>query len=401
MKWLRIAALAASLASTSYAQAAPPEARLGQAAAKAHGARKPARPAVAPSLTAGSAARRSAPVVKRYGQALNGLRPEARAATRGAAETKVYELASPSVVLIVTPGGLGSGVVVGSDGKIVTNLHVAGDFEYVGVIFKPAQEGASIEKAEIHKAKVLRRDELADLALVQVSELPPNVKPLALGAAETVRVGADVHAIGHPTGESWTYTRGIVSQIRRDYAWTATGDRFQHKATVVQTQTPINPGNSGGPLLNDKLEIIGINSFKTEGEGLNFAVSADDVKALLARPADREATKRSNAPGGVCKEAEVDSRPSKDPVGVEYMIDSDCDDEGDYTVIVPTNKREAILTLLDTDRDGEVDTILMDKNRDGSPESGLYDTDNDGKLDMVGTFRKGEDEPYKWEKIKN
>lgn len=400
MKWLRIAALAASLAAPSYAQAAPPEAYLGRPATAAKGARKPARPAVAPSIAAGSAAHRQGAAVKRYGQALGGLKPTARATTRGAAETKVYEQASPSVVLVVTPAGVGSGVVVSADGRIVTNLHVAGDFETVGVIYKPAQEGASVEKAEIHKARVLRRDEVADLALVQVDGLPAAIKPLALGAADTVRVGADVHAIGHPTGESWTYTRGIVSQVRRDYAWTATGDRFEHKATVIQTQTPINPGNSGGPLLSETLEVIGINSFKSDGEGLNFAVSADDVKALLASTSDRAATKRSNAPGGVCKEAEIDSRPSKDPVGVEYLIDSDCDDEGDYQVVVPDSKREAVLTMMDTDADREIDTILVDKNRDGSPETGLYDTDGDGKVDLMGTFRKGEDEPYKWEKIK-
>jgi S1-C subfamily serine protease len=401
MKRLRIAALAASLAAASYAHAAPPEDYLGLPAAQSHGARKPARAAVAPSLDAGSAAHRSGAAIKRYGQALGGLRPDGRAATRGVTETRVYEQASPSVVLIVTAAGVGSGVVLSGDGRIITNLHVASDFETVGVIYKPAQEGASLEKTEIHKARVLRRDEVADLALVQVDGLPAAIKPLALGAVETVRVGADVHAIGHPTGESWTYTRGIVSQVRRDYAWTATGDRFEHKATVIQTQTPINPGNSGGPLLNEKLEVIGINSFKTEGEALNFAVSADDVKALLASTSDRAAIKRSNAPGGVCKEAEIDSRPSKDPVGVEYMIDSDCDDEGDYTVVIPDSKREAVLTMLDTDKNREIDTILVDKNRDGSPETGLYDTDGDGKLDLLGTFRKGEDEPYKWEKIEN
>lgn len=385
----------------SYAHAAEPEAYLGRPAAHGHGARKPARAVVAPSMSAGSAAGRSGAAVKRYGQALAGLRPDGRAATRGAAESRVYEQASPAVVLIVTAGGLGSGVVVGADGRIVTNLHVAGAAEKVGVIYKPAQEGASVAKAEIHKAKVLRRDELADLALIQVDDLPPTIKPLALGSTDSVRVGADVHAIGHPTGESWTYTRGIVSQVRRDYAWTATGDRFEHKATVIQTQTPINPGNSGGPLLNEKLEVVGINSFKTDGEGLNFAVSAEDVKAMLARTADRSATKRSNAPNGVCKEAEVDSRPSKDPVGTEYLIDSDCDDEGDFTVIIPDSRREPVLTLLDTDKDGKTDTILVDKNHDGSPESGLYDTDGDGKIDLMGAFRKGEDEPYKWEKIKN
>ncbi|MCW5760688.1 MAG: trypsin-like peptidase domain-containing protein, partial [Phenylobacterium sp.] len=266
--------------------------------------------------------------------------------------------------------------------------------------YKPAQEGASVKDAEVHKARVLRVDEVTDLALVKVDALPEGVRPLALGGVEAVRIGADVHAIGHPTGEAWTYTRGIVSQVRRDYAWTATGDRYEHKATVIQTQTPINPGNSGGPLLNEKLEVVGINSFKSGGEGLNFAVSADDVRALLAAKEDRLARTRSNAPGGVCKPAEIDSRPSRDPVGVEYLMDSDCDDAGDFTIVIPTSRREAVMTLIDADRDGRIDTVLLDRNRDGSPEIGLYDTDGDGKFDLQGTFRKGEDEPYKWEKIK-
>lgn len=381
--------------------AAPPEAYLGAPAAHTKGVRKPTRAVVAPSLAAGSAAARSGAAVKRYEQTLSNLKVDGRAVTRGAAETRVYEQASPSVVLVVTPQGVGSGVVVSADGQIVTNLHVAGDYAHVGIIYKPAQEGASVKGAEMHKAKVLRVDEVTDLALVKVEGLPATIKPLALGGVDTVKVGADVHAIGHPTGESWTYTRGIVSQVRRDYAWTAPGDKFEHKATVIQTQTPINPGNSGGPLLNESLQVIGINSFKTDGEGLNFAVSADDVKALLALTEDRLATKRSNAPGGVCKEAEVDSRPSRDPVGVEYLIDSDCDDVGDYTVVIPDNRREAVLTLLDTDDDRKIDTVLVDKNRDGAPETGLYDTNADGEFDLVGTFRKGEDEPYKWEKIRN
>src|SRR5690606_14286963 len=131
--------------------------------------------------------------------------------------------------------------------------------------------------ADIRPAKVVKRDGVADLALLQVADVPAGVKPLAVGSAASVQVGADVHAIGHPTGEAWTYTRGVVSQVRKDYAW-----MDEHKATVIQTQTPINPGNSGGPLINDDLEIIGVNSFKADGEGLNFAVSADDVKAFLA-----------------------------------------------------------------------------------------------------------------------
>ena len=105
MKWLRVAALTASLAAPSYSVAAPPEAYLGAPAAQAKGGRKPARAVVAPSIAAGSAAARSGAAVKPYGQALDGLKPEARAVTRGGAETRIYENASPSVVLVVTPLG--------------------------------------------------------------------------------------------------------------------------------------------------------------------------------------------------------------------------------------------------------------------------------------------------------
>ena len=113
------------------------------------------------------------------------------------------------------------------------------------------------------------------------------MKPLAIGDTGKLQVGADVHAIGHPTGQAWTYTRGIVSQIRRDYAWKA-GRQVQHKATVIQTQTPINPGNSGGPLLDDGLASGRHQQLqRAKAEGLNFAVSAEDVKAFLARKDDR------------------------------------------------------------------------------------------------------------------
>src|SRR5262249_8817377 len=98
-------------------------------------------------------------------------------------------------------------------------------------------------------------------------------------------VGADVHAIGHPTGEAWTYTTGVISQYRQAYEWQAKGTR--HKADIIQTQTPINPGNSGGPLLSDGGTLIGVNSFKAEGEALNFAVSIDEIKKFIARSGNR------------------------------------------------------------------------------------------------------------------
>jgi hypothetical protein len=115
-----------------------------------------------------------------------------------------------------------------------------------------------------------------------------------------------VHAIGHPAGEQWTYTQGIISQVRTDYRWKGVND-LQHFATVIQTQTPINPGNSGGPLLDDNVSVIGVNAFvMQEKQGLNFAISLGEITQFLARPGNREGTTQvSNPPPpreSLCKE---------------------------------------------------------------------------------------------------
>jgi len=389
MSWLRVGAAFMALSAASYAWAAPPEDVLGQPVAQSTG--KASGRAVPKLGAAGPGAARA------YGKALSGLAPEGRSLTRGAKETQVYQQASPSVVLIVTRDGLGSGVLVGADGRIVTNLHVVGDYAEVGVVFKPKVEGAAIAEADVKTAKVLRRDEVADLALIQVSEVPAQARPLAIAPAATVQVGADVHAIGHPKGQSWTYTRGIVSQIRRDYEWD-TESRLQHKATVIQTQTPINPGNSGGPLIDDGLQVIGINSFKGQGEGMNYAVSAEDVTAFLARKTDRTTT--VTAAREACESKTLDEQPSTRPKGVRYRVDSDCDGKADYEVMEPDDKREALSVAYDDDGDGRIDTVILDADRDGKPDMAVYDTDGDGKIDLRGDYRNGEEEPYRYVRVK-
>lgn len=402
MAGIRTAVMGLALMAASYAWAGPPEAYLGGSLARGGGAKPAASRASAALALAGATA--DDPAVGAYARALGGLAGQTRATTRGAKESEVYRQAAASVLLIVTDKALGSGILISADGQIVTNLHVVEGFEEVGVIFKPAQEGADLAKADVHRARVLRRDEVADLALIQVSELPAHVKPIAISVGGGLEVGSDVHAIGHPTGEAWTYTRGIVSQIRRDYAWT-TEDRLKHQANVIQTQTPINPGNSGGPLIDDNLQVVGVNSFKGEGEGLNFAVSAEDVRAFLARTGDRVADRIGKAPtrtatdGKACKSEALEERPSKEPVGTEFLIDTDCDGKGDYVSIIPDSAREPIVVMLDSDGDGKLDTVIFDKGHDGHPDSALYDTDNDGKFDLEGKYRRGESEPYRFERI--
>ncbi|CAN7180698.1 S1C family serine protease [Phenylobacterium sp. LjRoot219] len=333
----------------------------------------------------------------RFAQALGGLQPEPASTTRGAADAQIYRRAAPSVVLIVTDKGVGSGSLIAADGQILTNHHVVDGAKQIGVIFKPALEGAAIGKSDLRRAEVLKLDQVADLALIKVEAVPPGVTPLKLGDGASLQVGADVHAIGHPTGEAWTYTRGIVSQIRRAYEWGSA--KSPHEATVIQTQTPLNPGNSGGPLLDGQGVVVGVNSFIGDGEGLNYAVSVEDVKTFLARSRDRAATPAAKPAD--CEWKAVDTETWSDPKGVAEHLDTDCDGEGDATFFTPAKRRDPTLLMVSEREEskGEVDTIYYDANRDGDADWVIYDTDGDGKPDMRGDFRKGEDEPYRWEKI--
>jgi S1-C subfamily serine protease len=344
----------------------------------------------------------SARLARRFSDVLKDLRPDSPSTTRGAAESRIYKEASRGVVLVVTEKALGSGAVVGPNGLIVTSLHVVGDAAAVGVVFKPKIEGSAVTKADIHMARVVRRDEVADLALLVVSDTPADVPVLKLGNSADVEVGSDVYAIGHPTGETWTYTRGMVSQIRRNYSWTAE-DNLSHTADVIQTQTPINPGNSGGPLLDERLNVVGINAFKSSGEGLNFAVSGEDVQAFLKRANDRMTPRQvqTQAPAVDCKWKTISQLRSTDPPGRLDGIDGNCSGKVTFVILTPDDASQPIYFLFDTKGIGKVDTILVSPNRDGNIAFGLYDTVGDGKFHMKGYFRQGDTQPYRYEPISN
>jgi S1-C subfamily serine protease len=388
MKWVQaVAGVLASLCAASYGAAAPLEAELGKPVQHGGG-----------SAPSGHAPPFSAPTQSsagRFGRVLGALEKPDVGATRGASDSQIYQRAARSVVLVVTDRALGSGALITADGQIVTNLHVVEGAKVIAVAFKPAIEGATVTKADLRKVEVVKVDEVADLALLKVGEVPAGIEPLQLGDSNSLQVGADVHAIGHPTGETWTYTRGVVSQIRRAYDWKAE-DKVAHEATVIQTQTPINPGNSGGPLLDSQGKLVGINSFTSEGEGLNFAVSVEDVKSMLARGHDRNVTAQA---AKKCEWKELGVKETKDPPGTVHAIDRDCDGEADATLVIAKERRKPDMLLADDDGDGKYDTIYYDYNHDGEPEYALYDTDGDGKYDLKGEFRKGEDEPYRWERI--
>jgi S1-C subfamily serine protease len=139
------------------------------------------------------------------------------AATRTAKDAEIYRTISPSVVLVATKDGFGSGSLVSLSGEIITNWHVVRGYDFVAVVFKPATEGAKPGSGDMKLARVVKYDPVSDLALVKADEVPTGRIPIRLGDSSEIVVGADVRAIGHPAGNEWSYTKGIISQYRRGY----------------------------------------------------------------------------------------------------------------------------------------------------------------------------------------
>ena len=310
---------------------------------------------------------------------------------RGKQEQDLYTKFARSVVLIVTPDSLGSGAIVGRDGTIVTNWHVVEGRKTVGVIFKPQNTDTKIRESDAVQAKVLRIDQIADLAIIKVSSIPSDANVIALGDPAKLSIGADVHAIGHPLGEVWSYTKGIVSQIRHSYEWTYPKSPVEHRADVVQTQTPINPGNSGGPLLNDAGELVGISAFGAgEGAQINFAIASNEVARFLRDTGDRLAPNATvavapPAPSSkTCEPVTLSRHRTKENDGTILIIDANCNGTRDTMLSIPDDKSKGILLGLDENENGVLEAIYVDENSDLKFDYVLFDTNEDGKTDLVG-----------------
>ncbi len=306
---------------------------------------------------------------------------------RGPRDVSLFRDAAPSVVLIRTKDGIGSGSLL-KDNIILTSLHVVGNERQVTVVFKPSDPGGRLTADEVARADVIKIDRQRDLALLRPKSLPSrSIRQLGIAPQDTIEVGSDVFAIGHPKEEAWTYTKGIVSAFRPNYAW------LEHRATVIQTQTPINPGNSGGPLLSEDGNIVGVNSFRTqEAEGLNFAVAAKEVRFFLASP------KSDSLAEETCNEAKTifEGRNSKN-TGFLRSISVHCDDKVDLIIFAADNKSEPIVAYLDLKRLGKTEGIVFDQGRTGRWNLSYWDFKLDDTFPVKGMHPDGKLLPSKFE----
>lgn len=316
--------------------------------------------------------------------------------TRGERDIAVFQKAASSVVFVLAgKNSVGSGVLISRDGRVLTNWHVVGDDPKPIVVLKP-KDSAELKKELAFQATVIKVDEVADLALLKIVNPPPSLSFLPLGAASSLNVGQDVHAIGHPQGEVWTYTRGIISQVRANYEW-KTEEGITHRANIIQTQTPINPGNSGGPLLDENARVVGINSFRhRSGEGLNYAVSVDTINEFLSRQGSREVARRQAASSG-----ELNCKETYDTLGRGWNDIIGCYQDSvapppDVWVIFRERSKPVAYVAMDSDTSGKSSKIdLVKKGLDAEwKNTELYvDSDCDGTVDLIMSAKEGSNEP--------
>lgn len=211
-------------------------------------------------------------------------------ATRGETGILVFRRVSPSVVMVVTANfkgdkisdsGLGTGVIVDSAGYVLTNWHVVNGYE-AGIIFLKPVSGTEPDKNDAYGVKLVAENEEADLALLKIVKPPAGLLAVKLGDLSAIQVAEDIHIIGHPHGQLWSYSTGVISQIRNNYDWQYS-DGSKHEARVLQMQTAINPGNSGGPVLDNNANMLGLVAMSEEGQNLNYAVAVDVIKEFVTR----------------------------------------------------------------------------------------------------------------------
>jgi putative serine protease PepD len=188
----------------------------------------------------------------------------------------------PSVVQVNVANGLGSGVILTADGKILTNNHVVASSG--GRLTVTLNDGREVP------ATVVSTDPASDLAVVQATGVS-GLTPIKWADSDSVKVGDAVMAIGSPSGLQGTVTTGIVSALDRKVTVPGEGRRASSVSyQAIQTDASINPGNSGGALVNAAGELIGINSAiyspaSSNGEagsvGIGFAIPSNTAKQIV------------------------------------------------------------------------------------------------------------------------
>ena len=216
------------------------------------------------------AVKKSMPAVVNIFTSQGSKKPKARKGSSGNSADPLFKFFFGEQPPDAEPiSSLGSGVLVSSEGIILTNHHVISDADEIDV--------ALVDGRKL-KAKIIGSDPETDIAVIKIDakQLP---EPITFGKIESVRIGDVVLAIGNPFGVGQTVTSGIVSAMGRDHVGINTFENF------IQTDAAINPGNSGGALIDTRGNLIGINTaiYSNNGGsmGIGFAIPVNLAKQVM------------------------------------------------------------------------------------------------------------------------
>jgi putative serine protease PepD len=309
------------------------------------------------------------------------------AAPRGSVQA-VAQRALPSVVQINVRGaqgaGSGTGVVLSSDGQILTNNHVV----------EPAADGGAItvlfHDGTTADATIVGRDPLTDIAVVR-AEGVSDLTPARLGTSADVEVGQEVVAVGSPFGLESTVTSGIVSAVNRPVSAGPPGGSGP-VFPGIQTDAAINPGNSGGPLLDMSGRVIGINSaIRTASSGiggtggsigLGFAIPIDLARSIADQIVAGETPEHARIGVSVSDAVDGDGLTTVGAL-VGDVVDGSAADKaglqpGDVITRVdgtPVSGADALVATIRGYRPGDVVTLTYERDGDTGQVDVTLDSD--------------------------
>ena len=187
----------------------------------------------------------------------------------------------------------GSGVIISEDGYILTNNHVVNSSSSSSNVFYEVGEASKVtvklynDDTE-YEGEIIGTDSQTDLAVIKIDKT--GLTAAELGDSDSVQVGEFAMAIGSPLGLDNSVTAGIVSAVNREVL-----DEDGNKYVAIQTDAAINSGNSGGALVNSKGQVIGINTLKLSGdgvEGVGFAIPINSTKDIYQQLIEYNKVKR-------------------------------------------------------------------------------------------------------------
>ena len=331
---------------------------------------------------------------------------------------EIFEKFANSVVYIENQKdrGTGSGFIINHKGlKVITNWHVVETAKNVTICLR-TDDLNKVCDTDYYSGKVIKKNKRKDLAMIEVKGLPSSIKPVVYGKYKDVKIGQTAFAIGHPEGLVWTFTNGMISQKRPEHNWSYKSSR--HKAKTIQIQVPINPGNSGGPLFNKDQKLIGVNTFTSEGENLNFAIAVDDLIEFINEVEQKDIDspyikKKKKGNTWIQKKSDKNKKsgisqkyPDAKEVDMNengiidgWMLDEN--NNGKYEKIFVDLNEDGIIEAIgyDENENQNIELILYDIDLDGNADEAEYDENDDGSMDVIAYDYNQDGEWDKFEKL--